>query len=194
MACIHCVWCLCDLSKLCGHTHLEMHVPALGNPQTHEQDSQWCPHLSLRLNVCLLQWCPHLSLWLNCLLHKCCPRAMQGTISDQPERFFVSEIIREKIYFLYDQEIPYSAQVCGREWRGRGVPVHLHLSITSARTCGKWAKQAQPAVASQGAEGLFFFAHGRAWCWIIMMCSQDSQLDCIFRLCFVWLCANMGML
>jgi len=40
---------------------------------------------------------------------------MQGTISDQPERFFVSEIIREKIYFLYDQEIPYSAQVCGRE-------------------------------------------------------------------------------
>ena len=29
-------------------------------------------------------------------------------LTDRPERFFVSEIIREKIFLLYKQEIPYS--------------------------------------------------------------------------------------
>lgn len=32
-------------------------------------------------------------------------------ISDRPTRFFVSEMIREKIYSLYDQEIPYHTAV-----------------------------------------------------------------------------------
>lgn len=32
-------------------------------------------------------------------------------LTDRPERFFVGEIIREKILELYDQEIPYSAEV-----------------------------------------------------------------------------------
>ena len=32
-------------------------------------------------------------------------------LTDRPERFFVSEIIREKILELYDQEIPYSCEV-----------------------------------------------------------------------------------
>jgi len=35
----------------------------------------------------------------------------QGTVSDQPEKFFVAEIVREKIFFLYDQEVPYCTQV-----------------------------------------------------------------------------------
>jgi GTP-binding protein Era len=32
-------------------------------------------------------------------------------LSDKPERFFVSEIIREKIFLQYKQEIPYSCEV-----------------------------------------------------------------------------------
>lgn len=32
-------------------------------------------------------------------------------VSEQPERFFVTEIIREKIFFYFRQEIPYSIQV-----------------------------------------------------------------------------------
>ncbi len=32
-------------------------------------------------------------------------------LSDRPERFFVSELIREKIFLLYHQEIPYSTEV-----------------------------------------------------------------------------------
>ena len=32
-------------------------------------------------------------------------------LTDKPERFFVSEIIREKILLLYKQEVPYSCEV-----------------------------------------------------------------------------------
>ncbi len=32
-------------------------------------------------------------------------------LSDRPLRFFISEMIREKIFMLYQQEIPYSAEV-----------------------------------------------------------------------------------
>jgi GTPase len=32
-------------------------------------------------------------------------------LTDRPERFFVAEIIREKIFLLYEKEIPYSTEV-----------------------------------------------------------------------------------
>jgi GTP-binding protein Era len=32
-------------------------------------------------------------------------------LTDRPERFFVAEIIREKIFFLYSDEIPYCCEV-----------------------------------------------------------------------------------
>lgn len=35
----------------------------------------------------------------------------KDTLTDKNERFFVSEIIREKIFKLYDKEIPYSTEV-----------------------------------------------------------------------------------
>jgi len=35
----------------------------------------------------------------------------QDQLTDRPERFFVSEIIREKIFLLYDDEVPYSCEV-----------------------------------------------------------------------------------
>lgn len=35
----------------------------------------------------------------------------KDALTDRPERFFVSEIIREKIFELYQKEIPYSAEV-----------------------------------------------------------------------------------
>ena len=37
----------------------------------------------------------------------------QNVVSEQPERFFVAELIREKVFLLYAQEIPYSVQVRG---------------------------------------------------------------------------------
>ena len=44
----------------------------------------------------------------------------KDSVSEQPERFFVSELIREKIFFLYDKEVPYSSQVLHRGQGGSG--------------------------------------------------------------------------
>lgn len=41
------------------------------------------------------------------------------TLTDKPEKFFVSEIIREKILELYEEEIPYSVHVDVREFKIR---------------------------------------------------------------------------
>lgn len=38
-------------------------------------------------------------------------------LTDRPERFFVSEIIREKIMLLYHQEIPYATQVIVEDFK-----------------------------------------------------------------------------
>jgi GTPase Era involved in 16S rRNA processing len=35
----------------------------------------------------------------------------QDIISEHPERFFVAEIVREKIFLQYRKEIPYCCQV-----------------------------------------------------------------------------------
>ncbi len=40
-------------------------------------------------------------------------------ISEQPERFFISEIIREKIFLHYRKEVPYSTQVDIVAWEER---------------------------------------------------------------------------
>jgi len=39
------------------------------------------------------------------------PYYPQDQLTDRPERFFVSEIIREKIFLLYADEVPYSCEV-----------------------------------------------------------------------------------
>jgi GTPase Era involved in 16S rRNA processing len=36
---------------------------------------------------------------------------VQDIISEHPERFFVGEIVREKIFMQYRKEVPYACQV-----------------------------------------------------------------------------------
>ena len=51
------------------------------------------------------------------------------TISEHPERFFIAEIIREKVFLQYQQEIPYSAQVWVQSHKERdGVKKDLILA------------------------------------------------------------------
>ncbi len=45
------------------------------------------------------------------------PLYPEDALSTAPERFFVSEIIREKIFLLYGREVPYSAEVVVDEFR-----------------------------------------------------------------------------
>ena len=49
-------------------------------------------------------------------------------ISEQPERFFVSEFIREKVMELYKQEIPYSVEVNIVQFKERPQPEKLFIS------------------------------------------------------------------
>ena len=46
------------------------------------------------------------------LLPECPPYFDKDQLTDKPARFFVTEIIREKILLLYDKEIPYACEVC----------------------------------------------------------------------------------
>lgn len=48
---------------------------------------------------------------INELLPESPPFFDKDQLTDKPERFFVTEIIREKILLNYDKEIPYSAEV-----------------------------------------------------------------------------------
>lgn len=41
---------------------------------------------------------------------------LQDDVSEHPERFFVGEIIREKIFEQYQQEVPYATMVCEQCW------------------------------------------------------------------------------
>ncbi len=59
-------------------------------------------------------------------------------ISEQPERFFVAEIIREKIFKLLRQEVPYSTQVNVIEWEEREDEKDLiHADIVVERDSQK---------------------------------------------------------
>ncbi len=63
-------------------------------------------------------------------------------LTDKPERFFVSEIIREKILLLYKQEVPYSCEVLIESFKetetNRGEPmVRISALIYVARKTQK---------------------------------------------------------
>lgn len=38
----------------------------------------------------------------------------QDIVSEHPERFFVAEIVREKIFMQFRDEVPYACQVCNK--------------------------------------------------------------------------------
>ena len=53
------------------------------------------------------------SLWniglADCVNRTCCH--VQDNVTERPERFFVAEIIQEKIFQQYHEEVPYSSAV-----------------------------------------------------------------------------------
>lgn len=51
------------------------------------------------------------------LLPESPPYFEQDAFTDRPARFFVSEIIREKIFLYYQQEVPYSVEVVVDEFK-----------------------------------------------------------------------------
>ena len=67
-------------------------------------------------------------------------------LSDQPERFFVAEIIRETIFLEYGQEIPYSCEINITEFR--------------EREAGKWFIGAEIIIERDTQKGIIIGAKG----------------------------------
>jgi len=62
----------------------------------------------------------------------------KDTLTDKPEKFFVSEIIREKILGMYHEEIPYSIMVGITEFKDRGNNlVYINADIIVERESQK---------------------------------------------------------
>jgi GTP-binding protein Era len=58
-------------------------------------------------------------------------------LTDKPSRFFVNEIIREKILTNYDKEIPYSVEVVVEEFKDEPKIIHIMAVINVERTSQK---------------------------------------------------------
>jgi GTPase len=58
-------------------------------------------------------------------------------ISDMPTKFFVSEIIREKIFLLYEEEIPYHATVLIQEFKEKTTLTKIIADIIVHRETQK---------------------------------------------------------
>ncbi len=58
-------------------------------------------------------------------------------LTDKPARFFVSEIIREKILLYYDKEIPYSVEVVVESFKEKENSIHIRVVIYVERDSQK---------------------------------------------------------
>lgn len=61
----------------------------------------------------------------------------KDALTDRPARFFVTEIIREKILELYDQEVPYSSEVAVEKFSEEGNLIHIMAVIYVERDSQK---------------------------------------------------------
>ena len=57
--------------------------------------------------------------------------------TDKPARFFVTEIIREKILLYYDKEIPYSVEVVVEQFKEDAKKIHINAVIYVERESQK---------------------------------------------------------
>lgn len=65
------------------------------------------------------------------------PYFPQDEFTDRPERFFASEIIREKIFLNYEEEIPYSCEVAINSFKDEPQLLRISAEIYVERTSQK---------------------------------------------------------
>ena len=71
------------------------------------------------------------------LLPEAPPYFDQDQLTDKPARFFVSEIMREKILLYYDKEIPYSVEVAVESFKEDEHHIHINTVIYVERESQK---------------------------------------------------------
>ena len=57
--------------------------------------------------------------------------------TDKPARFFVTEIIREKVLLYYDKEVPYAVEVVVEQFKESGNSIHINAVIYVERDSQK---------------------------------------------------------
>ena len=65
------------------------------------------------------------------------PFYAEDEISDLPTKFFVAEIVREKIYALFEEEIPYQTTVVVTEFKQKSTLVKIRAEIIVQRESQK---------------------------------------------------------
>ncbi len=65
------------------------------------------------------------------------PYFPKDELTDKTERFFVQEIIREKIFLNYSKEIPYSCEVNVEEFKEEETIIHIRAQIYVSRDSQK---------------------------------------------------------
>jgi GTP-binding protein Era len=71
------------------------------------------------------------------LLPESPPYFEKDQLTDKPARFFVSEIVREKILLYYDKEIPYSVEVGVEQFKEDDHHIHINVVIYVERDSQK---------------------------------------------------------
>ena len=71
------------------------------------------------------------------LLPDCPPYFDKDQWTDKPARFFVTEIIREKILLYYDKEIPYAVEVVVEQFKEDAKSIHINAVIYVERDSQK---------------------------------------------------------
>lgn len=71
------------------------------------------------------------------LLPECPPYFDKDQLTDKPARFFVSEIVREKILLYYDKEIPYSVEVRVERFKEDAKVIRINAVIYVERDSQK---------------------------------------------------------
>ncbi len=61
----------------------------------------------------------------------------EDDLSDLPTKFFVSEIIREKVYYLFEDEIPYHTAVMVNEFKEKETLIKIQADIIVQRDTQK---------------------------------------------------------
>ena len=74
---------------------------------------------------------------IKALLPDSPPYFDKDQLTDKPARFFVTEIIREKILLYYDKEIPYAVEVVVERFKEEAKSIHINAVIYVERESQK---------------------------------------------------------
>ena len=72
---------------------------------------------------------PHLRKILKPYLPEGPPQHEEDEVTDRPERFLAAELVREKLFRLLGEELPYAATVMVEKFEMRGQLRHIHIAI-----------------------------------------------------------------